>query len=163
MFNLFKRKKRGKTMALNQEELERLKGLSKEDKELLIKSLEEVKEEQPKVEEPEPKKEPEEKPKKEEPKEEPKVETPKEKVEEKPKAEADEKKSEKETPPPANAWEEAIKRLQEENNEKIAKLEKELAEVKKRQPKGFEPQPNPNKAELEDETAKRKKYISNRW
>lgn len=149
-------------MALNQEELEKLKGLSKEDKENLIKALSESDVEESKVTETEPEhKEPEKEPEKEI-----KVETPIKEVKKEVEKPKEEPKKEPETETGGsngNSWEEAIKRLQKESNEKIANLEKELAEVKKRQPKGFEPQPQPKGEELENETEKRKKMLSNRF
>ncbi len=170
MFKLFK-KKRGKTMALNQEELEKLKGLSKEDKEILIKSLQEETVEETKVEETVETVEKEEK--EEKPKEEPK-EVEKSKVEEKPKEkqlEKEEKPKEEPKKEPetknggekGNSWEEALKKLKQESDERIAKLEKELEEVKKRSPKGLTPTPTPLKNDLKDDTDKKNKYLQNRW
>jgi hypothetical protein len=164
VFKIF-RKKRGKTMALNQETLEQLKGLSKEDKELLIKSLNEENVEPPKVEETdEVDEKPEEKPNQDgdKPKEETKQEETKVEEPNQDKTVEDKSKEEK-TPPVESAWESALKKLQEDNDKKIKALEDELAIIKKRQPKGFEPQPNPKAEDLESETARRKKLTQNRW
>jgi len=152
-------------MALNQETLEQLKGLSKEDKELLIKSLNDENVEPPKVEETDKVNEnPDEKPNQDgdKPKEEPNQEKPKVEEPNQDETVADKSKEEK-TPPVDNAWESALKKLQEDNDKKIKALEDELAIIKKRQPKGFEPQPNPKAEDLDSETARRKAMIRNRW
>jgi len=75
----------------------------------------------------------------------------------------EDKSKEDKTPPVETAWEKALKKLQEDNDKKIKALEDELAIIKKRQPKGFEPQPNPKAEDLESETARRKAMTQNRW
>ena len=168
--NLFKKKERD-TMTLNKDELEKMKGLSKEDQEILKESWEEntdiPKEDDVDLEQEEDEEEDEEvetKPTKKEKK----IAKKKEKAEEEAKVEEKPKETKQEEQPktvakPVNAWEVALKSLKEEQDKVIENLKKEVSELKKRSPKGYQPTPTPKKNDEADATERKNKYLKNMY
>lgn len=174
MFGLFK-KKESKKMALDQKEIEKLKGLSQEDKQALIEALSKEESEAPKGEEDtsgdnddkdnDVEKEPEEEPekdKKKEPEQNPdkgkqdKVEKKQEKQEKPDNHDKDEK---DDTPSWAEDFKKTLKDVQKQNEA----LTEEIENLKKKRPAGFESKPTPKHDENDKKAKKAKKLTENKW